>query len=408
MAINKPNVPSAELPDDWGGTQTPYTEQQAQEGYPEAVPTIIDGGNLNYEKRGIFQHIKYFKVFADWLRAIPIGKIPVVNSKGQLDYDDPVTDSEVVHKTGDEDIDGIKTFKQGIKGTFENYYAYNGATNDKPWKKVMEITLSGTYQTVIIPFMMTHSGAASRGSALGHISIRVEETSGIVNTGSTSVSFYAYPKWITNGCDYKLLYKNNYPENNQVLVELWVKVASAYNGMCFTILDEMNGSTTKLDRTKITWYNNTQQYAELPTGYSQINYIIDYLYTRTPEITSNSKAVATTEWYNNKHKVVSALPSSPTVGVTYLIPQTEELTTTSYIPDYASYVDISDKTYTATQDGWIFWRATGTGGQVTVNGVVVGLAGNYTDQPFAQFLVGKGDIITCSAKNMFRFIPFKK
>lgn len=115
MAINKPEIPSAELPDDWGGTQTPYTEQQTQEGYPEAIPTVIDGGNLNYEKRGIFQHIKYFKVFADWLRSIPIGKIPVVNSQGQLDYDDPVTDSEVVHITGNETISGTKTFTSEIK-----------------------------------------------------------------------------------------------------------------------------------------------------------------------------------------------------------------------------------------------------------------------------------------------------
>lgn len=86
MAVNKPEIPSAELPEDWGGIQTPYTEQQTQEGYPEAIPTVIDGGNLNFEKKGIFQHIKYLKVFADWLRATPIGQTPVVNKNGQLDY----------------------------------------------------------------------------------------------------------------------------------------------------------------------------------------------------------------------------------------------------------------------------------------------------------------------------------
>ena len=90
MAINKPEIPSAELPEDWGGIQTPYTEQQTQEGYPEAIPTVIDGGNLNFEKRGIFKNIKYLRVFSDWLRNMPIGKIPVVNSKGQLDYGQPV------------------------------------------------------------------------------------------------------------------------------------------------------------------------------------------------------------------------------------------------------------------------------------------------------------------------------
>lgn len=110
MAINKPEIPSIELPEDWGGTQTPYTEQQTQEGYPEAIPTVVDGGNLNFEKKGIFKNIKYLRVFADWLRNIPIGKIPVVNKQGQLDYDTPVTDSEVVHRTGDETITGAKTF----------------------------------------------------------------------------------------------------------------------------------------------------------------------------------------------------------------------------------------------------------------------------------------------------------
>lgn len=407
MAINKPNVPSAELPDDWGGTQTPYTEQQAQEGYPEAVPTVIDGGNLNYEKRGIFQHIKYFKVFADWLRNIPIGKIPVVNSKGQLDYDDPVTDSEVVHITGDEDIDGIKTFKQGIKGTFENYCAYNAATNDKPWKKLMEITLSGTYNTINIPFMMNNPVSAKFGWGSGTINLRNENVAGTLNSAISGIHFNILPNWWVH-YDYKLLYKNNYPETGKILIEFWVKISSAYAGVCFTILDMLSGGIGKFDRSKITWYNNTQQYAELPTGYNEISYTVDTMQTKTPQTGSNSKEIATTEWYNNKHKVVSALPSSPTTGVTYLIPQTEELTTTSYIPDYASYVDIADNTYTAPSDGWIFWRATGTGGQVKVNGVVVGLAGNYTDQPFAQFLVGKGDIITCSAKDMFRFIPFKK
>ena len=113
MAINKPNIPDAELPEDWGGTQYPYTEEQIENGLPEAVPTVIDGGNLNYEKKGLFQNIKYLRVFCDWLRNIPIGKIPVVNSNGQLDYDTPVVDSSVVHNTGDETVGGVKTFTNG-------------------------------------------------------------------------------------------------------------------------------------------------------------------------------------------------------------------------------------------------------------------------------------------------------
>lgn len=110
MAINKPNIPDTELPEDWGGTQYPYTEEQIENGLPEAVPTVIDGGNLNYEKRGLFQNIKYLRVFSDWLRSMPIGKFPFINANGQLDYETPVLDSSVVHNTGDETIGGVKTF----------------------------------------------------------------------------------------------------------------------------------------------------------------------------------------------------------------------------------------------------------------------------------------------------------
>lgn len=109
---------------------------------------------------------------------------------------------------------------------------------------------------------------------------------------------------------------------------------------------------------------------------------------------------------DGKFKVVSSLPDSIVEGVYYFIAGDEQKTT-SYIPDYTKYTDISDNTYTAKQDGWIFWRGAGSGGTVDVNGVLVGTAGNYTDQPFAQFMVGQGDVITCNNKTYFRFIPFK-
>ena len=86
MAINKPKIPSIELPEDWGGIQTPYTEQQTQEGYPEAVPTVVDGGNLNFEKRGIFQNLKYLRTLCDFLRNLPVGKTIIANTNNQLEY----------------------------------------------------------------------------------------------------------------------------------------------------------------------------------------------------------------------------------------------------------------------------------------------------------------------------------
>lgn len=39
----------------------------------------------------------------------------------------------------------------------------------------------------------------------------------------------------------------------------------------------------------------------------------------TPAINDNAASIATTAWVNNKHQVVSALPSSPTAGVFYFI-----------------------------------------------------------------------------------------
>ena len=86
MAINKPEIPSVELPEDWGGIQTSYTNEQAQEGYPEAVPTVIDGGNLNFEKRGLFQNIKYLRTLVDFLRNLPVGNTIIANSNNQLEY----------------------------------------------------------------------------------------------------------------------------------------------------------------------------------------------------------------------------------------------------------------------------------------------------------------------------------
>ena len=65
MAINKPTKPDSELPKTWGGTQYPYTEEQIAEGLPEAIPTVIDGGTLNYEKKGVFERLDYVTKVAD-------------------------------------------------------------------------------------------------------------------------------------------------------------------------------------------------------------------------------------------------------------------------------------------------------------------------------------------------------
>jgi hypothetical protein len=79
----------------------------------------------------------------------------------------------------------------------------------------------------------------------------------------------------------------------------------------------------------------------------------------------------------------------------------------SVVPDWSKYQDISENTYTAPKDGWIYWRGGNSGGVCKVNNVQVCTSGNYYDQPNDTFMVGKGDVITCNNKTFFRFIPFK-
>lgn len=82
----------------------------------------------------------------------------------------------------------------------------------------------------------------------------------------------------------------------------------------------------------------------LRTGYSTNGDIQAHLYTRaggvshkisviakpdgtgyatapTPGVESNGDIMATTAWHNNKHKVISALPSNPSSSVFYYIPE---------------------------------------------------------------------------------------
>lgn len=94
MATQKPSKPNVTLPNNFGGVKTPYTQAQIDNGYQEAVPQVVDGGNINYEKDGVFQKLKYLESVADVVNNIPTGKFLVVNSNNQFEYADAsVTDS---------------------------------------------------------------------------------------------------------------------------------------------------------------------------------------------------------------------------------------------------------------------------------------------------------------------------
>lgn len=95
MATQKPSKPDVILPNNFGGTKTPYTQAQIDNGYQEAVPQVVDGGNINYEKDALFQKLKYLESVADAVNNIPPGKFLVVNSNNQFEYADSTVKSSL-------------------------------------------------------------------------------------------------------------------------------------------------------------------------------------------------------------------------------------------------------------------------------------------------------------------------
>lgn len=93
MATQKPSKPNVVLPNNFGGVKTPYTQAQIDNGYQEAVPQVVDGGNINYEKDALFQKLKYLEFVADAVNNIPPGKFLMVNSNNQFEYADSTVKS---------------------------------------------------------------------------------------------------------------------------------------------------------------------------------------------------------------------------------------------------------------------------------------------------------------------------
>lgn len=86
MATQKPSKPNVTLPNNFGGVKTPYTQTQIDNGYQEAVPQVVDGGNVNYEKDGIFQKLKYTESIADVINGTPVKKVVEVDANNNFDY----------------------------------------------------------------------------------------------------------------------------------------------------------------------------------------------------------------------------------------------------------------------------------------------------------------------------------
>lgn len=111
MAQNRPEKPDITLPDDFGGTQTPFDEELVENGYEPSIPQVVEGGNLNWFINGFFQNIKYVRTVLDYVRDTPIGKMFWVNQNGQMDYVQPAiiaTDTEFNTGTATDKTPNVK------------------------------------------------------------------------------------------------------------------------------------------------------------------------------------------------------------------------------------------------------------------------------------------------------------
>lgn len=102
MATQKPSKPDVILPNNFGGTKTPYTDSQISNGYQEAVPQVVDGGNINYEKDAVFKYLKYLKTTIDALVDMPIGKSLIIDSNNRFDYISPENVSNKTNKINEQ------------------------------------------------------------------------------------------------------------------------------------------------------------------------------------------------------------------------------------------------------------------------------------------------------------------
>ena len=102
MATQKPSKPDVILPNNFGGVKTPYTQTQIDNGYQEAVPQVVDGGNINYEKDAVFKYLKYLKTTIDALVDMPIGKSLIIDSNNRFDYISPENVSNKTNKINEQ------------------------------------------------------------------------------------------------------------------------------------------------------------------------------------------------------------------------------------------------------------------------------------------------------------------
>ena len=263
MAIQKPSKPDVILPNNFGGTKTPYTDSQISNGYQEAVPQVVDGGNINYEKDAVFKYLKYLKTVIDALVDMPIGKSIVIDANNRFEYISPENSA---NKTGTINASSTATQYPNAKAVYDAIKGFN-------------------------PSLFLHRSGNETFSGVKTCQSN-EPRFGLKHTGIDVDTNPPQQKAM------KLFFADKsglYLSENAVYQRT--------DGAIVTQITANNGSTYSAI-TAVCEKNGTK-YGTCPT----------------PPAADSSTKIATTAWVSNKFKVVSTLPAAPDANAFYFIPE---------------------------------------------------------------------------------------
>lgn len=265
MAIQKPSKPDVILPNNFGGTKTPYTDSQISNGYQEAVPQVVDGGNINYEKDGIFKYLKYLKTVIDALVDMPIGKSIVIDANNRFEYISPENSA---NKTGTINASSTATQYPNAKAVYDAIKGFN-------------------------PSLFLHRSG--------------DETFSGIKTGQSNNPRFGFKHTeidvTTNPSADKSARIFVTDKNNK-----WISEIGFYQKTNGAIVSQItaNNDTAGVASLQIICNKDGSKYGVCPTP---------------PNVKDSSDKIATTAWVSKKFKVVSTLPSSPNADTFYFIPE---------------------------------------------------------------------------------------
>ena len=273
MAIQKPSKPNVILPNNFGGTKTPYTDSQISNGYQEAVPQVVDGGNINYEKDAVFKYLKYLKTVIDALVDMPIGKSIVIGANNSFEYISPENSA---NKTGTINASSTATQYPTAKAVYDAIKGFNPSLF---LHRSGDETFSGvkTGQSNNPRFGLKHTEIDVTTAPAGQKSMRI---------------FFS-------------------DKNDK-----WISEIGVYKNTDDAVVSQItaNNDTAGVASLQIICRKDGSKYGTCPPP---------------PNAADSSTKIATTAWVNkritsimnNKLQVVSSLPSSPNADTFYFIPE---------------------------------------------------------------------------------------